>query len=119
MEAPVDRRIAEMKEAVALPRKNGELVFEAPWEARAFGMAVALNEGGAYAWPEFSARLAGEIAEAEREAATSSYYERWLASLEKLALERGLVSRDELAARAAEYASGAHDGHGHSGAGGG
>ena len=24
-----------------LPRRNGELVFEAPWESRAFGLAAA------------------------------------------------------------------------------
>ena len=29
------------------PRANGELVFEAPWESRAFGVAVALHESGA------------------------------------------------------------------------
>ena len=67
MAAP-DPRISTMDEQVALPRKNGELVFEAPWEARAFGLAVALvgntalvgadgagsdpfsNEGTAYAF---------------------------------------------------------------------
>ena len=32
----------------ALPRENGELVFQAPWEARAFGLAVALNEKDLY-----------------------------------------------------------------------
>jgi hypothetical protein len=28
----------------APPRDNGELTFEAPWQGRAFGMAVALQE---------------------------------------------------------------------------
>ena len=32
--------------AAAPPRSNGELVFEAPWESRSFGMAVALSEPG-------------------------------------------------------------------------
>ena len=27
----------------APPRDNGELVFAAPWESRAFGLALALN----------------------------------------------------------------------------
>ena len=30
----------------APPRDNGELVFAAPWESRAFGLALALNEAG-------------------------------------------------------------------------
>ena len=29
-----DKQIANMEEGVALPRKNGELVFEAPWEGQ-------------------------------------------------------------------------------------
>jgi hypothetical protein len=29
---------------VSLPRDNGELVFEAPWQARALAIAVALVE---------------------------------------------------------------------------
>mgnify|MGYP000392023945 CR=1 FL=1 len=31
----------------APPRSNGELVFAEPWESRAFGLAMALNAGGA------------------------------------------------------------------------
>ena len=50
MAGKVDQRIAEMDESIAFPRKNGELVFEAPWEARAFGLAVALSEAGQFPW---------------------------------------------------------------------
>lgn len=102
-----DRRIAGMD----LPRQNGELVFAAPWEARAFGLAVALNEQGQYAWGEFSSALAARITAEAQHSAASSYYERWLESLEKLAIERGLVTREELDARTAECA--ARDDHEH------
>ena len=44
-----------------VPRSNGELVFSAPWESRAFGMAVALHEQGAYDWDAFRDRLVAEI----------------------------------------------------------
>jgi hypothetical protein len=30
----------------APPRSNGELAFAAPWESRAFGLAMALHDGG-------------------------------------------------------------------------
>lgn len=100
-----------MAGAIELPRKNGELVFETPWEARVFGIAVALNESGAYAWQDFSAGLAAEIARAEEAGAGSSYYERWMQALEKLAVEKGLVSPGELEARAAECAL--HEDHDH------
>jgi nitrile hydratase accessory protein len=111
MEAGLDRRIADMDEQTALPRQNGELVFAAPWEARAFGIAVALNEGGVYPWRDFSHQLAMEIAAAERQGVPSNYYERWLAAIEKLALAKGLITPVELEKRTAECASGMYDEH--------
>jgi len=110
MAAP-DSRITTIDEQMALPRKNGELVFEAPWEARAFGLAVALNEAGVYPWRDFSQGLAAETAALEQQGAQVSYYERWLETLEKLAIARGLVSLDELDARTTEYAFHAHEEH--------
>jgi nitrile hydratase accessory protein len=85
-----------------LPRKNGELVFSAPWEARAFSLAVALSEKGVYAWKEFSQALAAQTAAADQQGGAEHYYERWLESLEHLVLEKGLVNQEELAARMAE-----------------
>ncbi|MCY3957090.1 MAG: nitrile hydratase subunit beta [Chloroflexi bacterium] len=41
----------------ALPRKNGELVFNEPWEGRAFGLAAALTENGVHDWSDFRDRL--------------------------------------------------------------
>jgi nitrile hydratase accessory protein len=111
MAAAPDPRITAMDAPAALPRKNGALVFEAPWEARAFGLAVALNEAGVYPWRDFSQGLAAETAALERQGTPASYYERWLETLEKLAIARGLVTLDELDARTAEYAFSAHHEH--------
>jgi nitrile hydratase accessory protein len=111
MDAPLDRRIAHMDEQLALPRKNGELVFAAPWEARAFGMAVALNESGRYDWRDFSQGLATETAATEQYGVSVPYYERWLATLEKLVIAKGLVTPAELQRRLAECAAGRHDEH--------
>ena len=36
--------VTGMSGPAALPRRNGELVFEAPWQGRAFGMALAVVE---------------------------------------------------------------------------
>ena len=49
----------------APPRRNGELVFEAPWESRLFGLTMALHEAGAFSWDEFRSRLIAEIRHAE------------------------------------------------------
>ncbi|HEX6547746.1 MAG TPA: nitrile hydratase accessory protein [Candidatus Dormibacteraeota bacterium] len=91
----VERAVADLE---GLPRKNGELVFNAPWEGHAFGMAVALSERGAFAWDDFRERLGDEIGRADRE-----YYASWLAAFERVLLERGLLSQAEVTARADEY----------------
>jgi nitrile hydratase accessory protein len=101
--------IGQMDGAAALPRKNGELVFEAPWEGRAFGLAVAMSDRDQYAWEDFRQRLIAEISSADQAGASSTYYERWLAAFEDLVVGRGLLSREELDRRTAEYASGARD----------
>ncbi len=49
----VDRVVALMEGRAALPRKNGELVFDEPWQGRVFGMAIALHEDKRYEWEEF------------------------------------------------------------------
>ena len=113
MTQKTDKKIATLETQIALPRENGELVFQAPWEARAFGLAVALNEKDLYEWREFSSQLASEIATAEQNNNPSSYYARWIASLEELLIDRGLISREQLDVRTAEYASGIHDHHDH------
>lgn len=109
----IDRKIADAETTAAPPRQNGELVFEAPWEARAFGLAVALCESGAYKWRDFSAALAARTAAAEKENDPSGYYARWVASLEDLAVEKGLVAREVLEAMSTEDASVLHEGHDH------
>jgi nitrile hydratase accessory protein len=79
--------------AAALPRRNGELVFEAPWQGRALGMALAVVERLELPWMEFQRRLIEEIG-ARPEA---PYWEAWLAALERLVVEHGAVSAEELA----------------------
>lgn len=109
MSTDADRQIANMDGEAALPRSNGELVFQAPWEGRAFGIAVAMNEDGLYSWREFRDRLVEEIAAVGEDATGATYYEQWLASLEKLAIQRGFVTPEEMDARTEEYASGERD----------
>src|SRR5258708_26370914 len=113
MAGRIDQHITNMDDRVALPRKNGELVFDAPWEARAFGLAVALNEIGLYPWPDFSQALAAEIATCEQQGLASNYYERWLASLERLVIATGTITREELDAWTAQQALDDQDDHHH------
>jgi nitrile hydratase accessory protein len=108
-----DQRIEDLGDALAVPRKNGELVFAAPWEGRVFGMAVALSDNETYVWDDFRDRLVLEIDAAEEHGDVSGYYERWLASFERLLLETGIISPDELDTRTGEYAAGVYDEHEH------
>jgi nitrile hydratase accessory protein len=77
-----------------LPRDNGELVFEEPWQGRALGMGVvALQRAGA-SWPEFRVHLATAIAARPRgqgESEATAYYAAWLDALEALLADRGLL----------------------------
>src|SRR5262249_30188543 len=91
----VDRVVAVMEGRAGLPRKNGELIFEEPWQGRAFGMAVALHERGVYAWEEFRQTLIARIAAAEAGGGPFVYYEIWLAAFEELLARKGLVTPAE------------------------
>jgi nitrile hydratase accessory protein len=104
-----DERISSMKDELSLPRQNGELVFSEPWEARAFGVAVALNEAGLYPWQAFSTRLAEEIADTRGSEEVDDYYARWLGALETLVEREGLVDASELERRVQEYVTGARN----------
>jgi nitrile hydratase accessory protein len=104
-----DREIADMQGGEALPRKNGELVFDAAWEARVFGMTISMHEKKLFDWNEFRSELIEEIAEADREGSESTYYERWLDAFEHLLVEKGLLTHDELSARLEQFTSGQRD----------
>ena len=109
MEPVPSREIADMGGAAALPRKNGELVFDEAWQGRIFGMTVAMSHEACFVWREFQAHLIDEIAHAEREGESSTYYERWLHAFEQLLADKGLLDAGALAERAREFESGRRD----------
>ena len=86
------RCVADLAQITDVPRRNGELVFEAPWQGRIFGMAVALSEQGVFAWDEFRAALVRKIADAEARRDEFRYYQSWLAAFEDVLAARGLLS---------------------------
>jgi len=94
MTVRVDAAVAAMAGPAAPPRRNGELVFDAPWQGRAFGMAVGVVERLGLEWKAFQQRLIAEIA-AQPEA---PYYDCWVAALERLVLDYGVVAAEEMQA---------------------
>jgi len=98
----VQAQVNALSGAQAPPRSNGELVFEEPWQARVFGLAIALVQAQGLDWEEFRRRLIEEIAAGQD--AGGGYYEHWLAALERLVIERGLLREAELEHEAARVA---------------
>ena len=77
-------------------REDNEPVFHAAWEPRVFALANLSFVRAGVNVDEF--RHAIERIPPARYLA-SSYYERWLAAVETLLVERGVVTREELLAR--------------------
>ena len=78
-----------MKTALALdgaPRRNGELVFDEPWQARAFGLAIAVAERGSHDWDDFRRHLISSVAANP----ARPYWENWLGALEGWLHELGV-----------------------------
>lgn len=73
--------------------EKDEPVFHAPWERRAFALTLAMGAPGG--WNIDQSRAARESLN-PAEYLAKSYYEIWIAGLEKLMAERGLVTLDEI-----------------------
>jgi nitrile hydratase accessory protein len=85
-----------------LPRDEEGPVFREPWEARAFALAVALNEKGVFSWSDWAATLSATIREAQAAGdpdCGDSYYSHWLTALERMLTSREVTSVERLAAR--------------------
>jgi nitrile hydratase accessory protein len=83
-----------------MPRDEHGPIFHAPWEAEAFALAVSLNEHGLFTWKEWAATLGDEIKKAQAAGdpdTGETYYLHWLATLERVVAEKGVVDRGALA----------------------
>jgi nitrile hydratase accessory protein len=74
-----------------LPRANGELVFDEPWQARALGMGVVTIEAlgiGAVEWRDALADAIERHGYDPAEDPASAYYAAWVDALERLVATR-------------------------------
>ena len=102
------------------PMANGEVVFEAPWQSRVFGMAVALAESGFYDWSDFQQALIEEVAhwDAGQSVAVATteteypYFELFQNALMKLMVDKVHLAHDEVETLAQAIADLPH-GHDH------
>jgi nitrile hydratase accessory protein len=101
--------LAGLDGPAALPRRNGELVFDEPWQGRAFGMAVALHEQGLFEWEEFRQELIARIAAVEASGAPFEYYEIWLATFERILTVKGVVDATDVEESTFQFEFGERD----------
>jgi nitrile hydratase accessory protein len=83
-----------------IPRDSEGPVFRAPWEAQAFAMVLALEAHGLFTWSEWATTLGEEIRRAQAAGdpdTGETYYQHWLAALERLVAAKGVASRETLA----------------------
>ena len=69
-------------------------VFREPWEAQVFALAVELSQAGHFTWNEWASTLSEEIKAAQSSGDPDlgdTYYRHWLAALERLVADKGLV----------------------------
>jgi len=106
---------------------DDEPVFNEPWEAQAFAMAVHLHQQGVFTWSEWAQALADQIhgdkngnkhsgehgnkhigKDGDKHSGKNGneivieqrgYYQHWLAALETIVATKNLTDADELAKR--------------------
>ena len=84
-------------------REEGEPVFHEAWEGRVFALVMATA-----AWGRWNVDISRHSIERmpPAEYLASSYYERWLAGLERRLVEHGVLSREDIDRRVAELRAG-------------
>ena len=101
----------------APPMANGEIIFEAPWQSRVFGMAQSLSQTAHYQWDEFRAYLIEDIKDWEQQHSAEErghypYFDLFLESLTRLLNDKSMVARAEIQSRTSAFAKRPH-GHDH------
>ncbi|MGB1899649.1 MAG: nitrile hydratase accessory protein [Candidatus Puniceispirillaceae bacterium] len=111
---PKDAKFQMMRKgktgAAAMPL-SPKKAFDAPWHAEVFALAVHLNEGGYFDWPEWAGRFGENLAAAKTAKigvvegldGSDDYYEIWLQTLTELMQEKGLVDAKMLASIKAQW----------------
>ena len=95
---------ATLGDAPTLSADRDGPVFQEPWQAIAFALAVHLSERGVMPWPEWSAALGREIqAVAGDPARADAYFEHWLRALERICAEKGMIEPPEILRRQDEW----------------
>lgn len=93
-------------------RDDNEPVFNEPWQAQAFALAVSLIESGRFSWNKWAETLGDEMSRAADHGIAedgTAYYELWLRALERLVTQTGLLDDTELSGLKDAWRQAYHD----------
>ncbi len=88
------------------PHDEDGPVFTEPWQAQAFALAVKLSQQGHFTWAEWADTLGAEIKVAQDAGDADlgdTYYDHWMAALERLSLEKNLVTLETMDHRTEQW----------------
>jgi nitrile hydratase accessory protein len=90
------------QDAPFMPKDRDGPVFSAPWEARSFALLVLMHKQGGFSWKTWVEKLSAQIAQSEhgehaRQGHADDYYACWLAAMESLLKETGVITDESLA----------------------
>ncbi len=76
-----------------------EKPFDEPWQAKAFALALHLNEQGLFTWPEWTQRFVETVRQnppSPDQSENAVYWRNWILTLEHMIAERGQASPDQI-----------------------
>jgi nitrile hydratase accessory protein len=106
----IEDRVDTLAGKIDHPKSDGKPVFNTPWQARAFALAIVLQSQDNLHWNDFQGRLVEEIQFAESGNHNEKmYYMKWISALERTICEKEIVDVEELENRIGEFESGERD----------
>ena len=86
---------ADLPPLTDLPCDAQGPVFEHPWQAQGFALALALHARGLFEWQEWAQYLSRAIRDAQARGDPDlgdTYYTHWVTALERLLLDKGVAA---------------------------
>ncbi len=90
---------ADWRSLDGIPLRDDEPVFDEPWQAQAFAMAVVLNEQRVFEWTDWAQTLGANIA-SDPEA---SYWSHWMTTLESLLAGLNIANTETIDQRTRDW----------------
>lgn len=103
--SPEDKPDDPAADAPSIPRDSEGPLFSEAWEGQAFAVAVALRDRAVLHWPDFVTYLSAEIAAAGQKDDGRDYYRHWLRAMERLLLDKQLLTAEEMSRCCTELAA--------------